>query len=131
MAPPNEASTALAAEESFHVVIGQLVFATTQRRNQARTVITNYASRNQYTPPTITDIPAGKYGAGPSLMVTMRLANRVDADEVWADVTGNVLSNLQPTSRLWQSSVVFDAVEGTQTVTEVHRLTVPAAPDDF
>lgn len=124
--------SATAQPESFEVVFGQLVFQTTNARNTARAVIQNYASRNQYDTPTITDVPAGKYGAGPALLVTMRLQNRSDADDVWADVTAaNRLTALRATSQLRQSSVQFDATEGTQTVTEIHKLTVPAAPDDF
>lgn len=124
-------AAAVAVSQSFEAVFGQLVFQNTSARTTARNVITKYVARQQFDEPTIQDVPAGKYGAGPALLVTLRLAARADADEVWADITGNVLSVLRPTSIIRQSSVTFDAEEGTQTVTEIHRRTVPAAPDDF
>lgn len=124
------AMPATAAPESFEAVFGQLVFQNNTTRNQARTTIERYVARNNYSEPNITDVPAGKYGAGPSMVVTLRLASRADANEVWADITA-ATGSLRPTSIMRQSSVQFDATEGTQTVTEIHKLTVPAAPDDF
>jgi hypothetical protein len=118
------------APESFEAVFGQLVFQNTTARNQARNALDKYAARNNYTPPTITDVAAGKYGAGPALLVTLRLDARADADEAWSDGVA-MTANLRATSILRQSSVVFDATEGTQTVTEIHKLTVPPDPGDF
>lgn len=125
------APAAQADEATFHAVFGQLVFDDAQARQQTRTVLEAYVSRSNFTTPTIADVAPGKYGAGPALLVTFRLDVRADADAVWADVTRNVVLNrLRPTSQLRQSSVTFDPETGTQTVTVVHKLTVPAEPDD-
>lgn len=126
---------ASAVPESFEVVFGQLVFQNAATRNAAQTRITNTLGnrpRFQDTEWTVTPVAAGKYGAGPALMVTLRMTSRADADALWSDITQvTALSTLRATSMLLQSSVQFDAELGTQTVTQIHQLTVPAAPGDF
>lgn len=121
------------ASETFHVVFGQLVFQNAQRLNQARNAIENRLLNKptfRDVQPTLFEVPAGKYGAGPTLVATLRMSDVADADGIWALVPSFV-DNLQDGSMLMQSSVTFDAMEGTSLTTVIHRIHIPAAADDI
>jgi hypothetical protein len=121
------------ASEQFEAIFGQLVFSTAAQRTNARTRIQSYADRQRFRGEDIVlvDVPAGKYGAGPSLSVTWRLVNRADVDAVWADLSANAFSFLLDGSQITQTSVVQDPQAGTSTATLIHVRSWPAQPTDF
>ena len=129
---PPVVNAAPAAVESFELVQGQLVFSTAGQRSTARTRITQLLNKRTFrdVDPTLIDVPAGKYGAGPTLVVTLQMADRADADAIWSRVDTESLQFLLNGSQILQSSVSFDAVTGEQTVTLVHQRSFPPQPTD-
>lgn len=126
-----QAMPATATPESFEVVFGQMVFANQAQANQAESAITSFLNRARFRDEVaqILQVPAGKYGAGPTLVVTIRSTSRADADAIWAAGESR-FGTLQSGSQLIQSSVTFDSELGTQTVTVIHKRSFPAAPGD-
>ena len=121
------------ALETFEVCFGQLVFQNAQRLNQTRNMIENRILNKptfRDVQPTIFEVPAGKYGAGPTLVVTLRMASRADADAIWSDAM-SALGNFEIGSFLMQSHVEFDPAVGTSFTEVIHRIHVPAAVDDI
>lgn len=120
------------ANESFEVVFGQLVFQNAQRLNTTRNMIENRLLNKptfRDVAPTLFEVPAGKYGAGPTLVATLRMADRADADAIWTDAA-SIFGQLMDGSVLMQSSVEFDATEGTGTTTVVHLVHFPPFAGD-
>lgn len=120
------------ATENFELIYGQLVFGNQNQANNAEAAITTFLARPTFrgVEQTIFQVPAGKYGAGPSLVVTARMLSRVDADAIW-DAAISRLAQLQPGSFIMQTSVSMDAVVGTSDAVVVHRVSVPALADDI
>lgn len=114
-------------------ITAKLVFTTNQRRNQVRTVLTNYLSREKAGARdfVIVDAPDGKYGPGPGLSVSVPFLSRTDADEAWVDlenanetwfVTGSVAEQFTSTE---------DIDQGLNETEYIHRKHWPAEPEDF
>lgn len=119
------------ALETFHVVFGQMVFNNQNTLNQARTVIESRMSRPRFNDvePTIFEVPAGKYGAGPTLVVTLRMVDIADADQLWSDASAR-FNVLQPGSVMQQSTVTQDNSTGAGSTTVIHLVHFPAAVGD-
>lgn len=132
--PPVKRDPDVVAEvlESFELIYGILVFATAGRRDTAQTRITNLLNKPTFrdATPTLEPYPAGKYGAGPTLIVTLRMTNRADADAIWSEAEARSFGFLLDGSFLMQTSVSFDSETGEGTTTIVHRRSFPPAEGD-
>lgn len=120
------------AVETFELVYAQLVFGNQNQANSAETAISNFLARPAFRDgdQTIFQVPAGKYGAGPTLLVTARMRDRADADAIW-NAAQTRLAQVQAGSFIMQTAVTMDAVSGTSDAVVIHRVTVPALPDDI
>lgn len=120
------------AVESFELIYGQLVFGNQNQANGAETAIRSFLSRPAFRDgdQTIFQVPAGKYGAGPTLLVTARMQQRADADAIW-DAAQSRMGQVQNGSFIMQTSVTMDSTSGTSDAVVIHRVSVPALPDDI
>ena len=120
------------AVETFELVLGNLVFPTQAICNQAQTAIQNLLNKPTFrdVEPTIYQVPAGKYGAGPSLNVTLRMRDRADADALWAEAASR-FGILLAGSFCEQSSITMDQAEGTSSAIVIHMRHFPPFAGDI
>jgi len=114
-------------------ITGVLVCATEQRRNQVRSVIGAYLSRPKAGTRdfVLTDAPAGKYGAGPALVVSAPFVSRQDADDAWTDLAAVNTTWLIEGSVAQQFTSTEDPEVGINETVYHHRKHWPADPSDF
>ena len=121
------------AVEIFHVVHGNLVFTNQARCDQALAAIQAFLARPAFkdaAEQTLFQYPAGKYGAGPSLVVTLRYVAGADADAVWEAAMTRWNFCIAGT-KLQQVIVEQDNLGGpVAPAIVVHRRSNPVAPDD-
>jgi hypothetical protein len=115
-------------------IAGVLVLSTNARRTTVRNAITNYLARPRVnvipSSPALIDENTGKYGAGFGLIVRAEFVARADADACWVDVVAN-LAILSDGSFIDQYTSNEDQSTGLDETIYVHRLHVPARPEDF
>lgn len=115
-------------------IAGVLILNSAARRTNIRNVITNYLSRPRVnvipSSPALLDEDSGKYGVGFGLIVRADWVARADADAAWADVVANT-AVLENGSFIDQYTSIEDQAAGRNETNYIHRLHVPARPEDF
>jgi hypothetical protein len=115
-------------------IAGVLVFVDEATRTQARNAIETYLARPRAgvaTTPELMDQPAGKYGAGPTLLVRVAFLSLADANEAWATAVTFIFPALIPDSQLDQYTSTSDDEHTINTTVYQHQMHVPARPEDF
>jgi hypothetical protein len=114
-------------------ITAYLVCSSTQRRNQIRNVITAYLSKPKAGARdfVLFDVPPGKYGAGPTLVVSTPFVSRVDADTAWADLEAINSTWLIEGSRADQFTSREDPDISLNETIYIHRKHWPSEVGDF
>jgi hypothetical protein len=114
-------------------IVAYLVCDTEQRRNQVSNVIGAYLDRQKAGARdfVLFDVPPGKYGTGPTLVVSAPFLSRTDADNAWADLSGVNPTWLIAGSIAEQFTSTEDIEQNLNETVYIHRLHWPSQPDDF
>lgn len=93
---------------------GVAVCLNTARRNQLESSVNSWARRAGFSAPSAEEVPAGKYGTGPTLVIAVDFPDLASADAAWAQING-----FDPTWILDGSMIQqFTAREDGETVNE-------------
>jgi hypothetical protein len=115
-------------------IAGVLILSTSTRRTNVRNVIANYLNRPRVnvipSSPALTDENTSKYGVGFGLIVRAEFVSLADASDVWTDVLANA-AILENGSFIDQYTSRDDQAAGLNEAIFIHRLHVPARPEDF
>lgn len=100
---------------------GVAVCTNTTRRNALETRAALWAAKEGASaPPTTQRVNAGKYGAGPTLLIGINFPDRATADAAWADIDGFDPTFLLEGTMLMQYTAREDGETVNETIT-IHR----------